>query len=258
MNRRIRHPGEIGCAGQGVRLDKGRARGIPCGEPITAFRIFSGHTVAKNPCDLDILRVGAKQSVIGGKNLQHAEHEAVISAGKAKACALIATDIHEQLGAWRTAANQFGKFGEMVLGRDNEVKAEIDSRACLGYLAKLIKHRKIGIGAHHIGYKARDAANCRCCGLALRIFGLAGTGDIHTMTEMDMRIHRPRQNCQSGNIDIVTRRAGACVGNGGNLTIGDQDIAGLQTHAGQKGNAAPEGKIRVIGHSLTPVATCAA
>ena len=80
---------------------------------------------SKDPRNLDILRVRAKQSVIGGKHLEHPEHEAVIGAGKAKAGTLIAADIHEQFGAGSAATDQFGKFGKMLLCRDDEMKAEI-------------------------------------------------------------------------------------------------------------------------------------
>ena len=84
------------------------------------------------------------------QNLKHAEHKPVISAGKTKSRAFITADVHEQLRAWRAAADQFGKLNKMIFRCDNEMKAEI--YPCPGFsdLAKFIKNRKIGVRAHDI------------------------------------------------------------------------------------------------------------
>ena len=84
------------------------------------------------------------------QNLKHAEHEPVISAGKPESRAFITADVHEQFGAWRAAADQFGKLGKMIFCRDHEMKAEIYPCPSFGDLAKLIKNRKIGVRAHDI------------------------------------------------------------------------------------------------------------
>ena len=246
-------PREIGRARQCVGLDERRARGIPGRQTVLAVGIGGGDPITQHPCDLDVFGMRAQQAVIGRQHFEETEEKAVIRAGQPKARSFIAANVHEKLGAWASARDQLGQFGQLIFGCDHEVEAEVDPGACLGDLAKFGESRCIGLGAHDKGKEGGYAAERCGSGFAFCILGHTGAGDIHAVAEVDMGIDRAGKHGQAADVEGFAGLSRSRGGNRRDRSIADQNVAALEAGARQECVSSSECKIRLSCHRPPPL-----
>ena len=244
---------EIAGAAQGFGLDERRPGVVPGGKAALALRVGRHHPVAQHPGDLDVLGMRAQHAAMGRQGLQQPEQEAVVGPGQAEPRALVAADVHEQLRRRHAAGDVAGQLGELVVGGDDEVQSEIDSRASLGNRHQLVEYSRIGFGAHHVGDKAGHPPDRRRAGLGGGVRGDARARDVGPVAEMDMGVDGARQHGQAGHRDRLRRRAAAARrGHRRDAAIGDQDIRLGQPGVGQQHGAARQPQID-LGHPRASV-----
>src|ERR1700678_3488610 len=122
----------IGRALYSVRLDKRRPRAIPRSQTPATIGILFLQTIAQHPRDLDGFRVRTNHSAGRRRRLAETKQKPVVDVRQTKPCPLPTPIVHKNLEArYAIILHVTRHAGELGLGRNNEMIAEIDTGAGL-------------------------------------------------------------------------------------------------------------------------------
>ncbi len=176
------------------------------------------------------------------------EQKAVVDVRQAKPRAFAAAIVHEYLETRRAVVADISRnAGELRLGRNDKVIAEIDARAFLGDRDNIVEDRLERLGRHQIGNEGGDAALRRRRRLAVGVKRLARTRNVLAVPEMQMHVDGAGHDHEASRRHLLLRGSGlAGSKNGGDLAVADGDIAGGAPAPGKDGVAASDHEIESI------------
>ena len=238
-----------GGALHGVGLDERGAAGVPGPQATGAVRVRRLGAVAHDPGELDGLGMRADHAAVGGRGLAQAKQKAVVDVGQAEAGALTAAVVHEDLEAGGAIVTHIGgDAGELGLGRDDEVVAEIDAGARLRDRADVLEQALERVGGHQVGDQAGDAPGSGCCRLAVGIGSHPRPADVLAVAEMQVDVDGSRQDHEPARVERLrgSGRRTRCE-NGGDLSPAQREVGLDRVRAGQHHVGAADHQV-MLGH----------
>ena len=222
---------------------------FPARQPVLAVGVGGQHPVAQHPGHLDVLRVRAQHAAVVAQHLQQPEQEAVVGAGQAQPLALVAADVHEQLGGRHPELGDVARqLGQLLVGADHEVEAEVDARALLGHRLQLVEQRRVGGRAHHVGDEACDPADRRRRGLGVGVRRHPRPRDVAAVPEVQVHVAGARQHGQPVEPDRLGRVfAGPRLGHRQDPAVADQHVRLPEAEPRQQHGAARQPGVD-LGH----------
>ena len=141
----------------GIGLDEWRSRCVPGAQAAAPLGVGLHLALAQNPGRFDIFGMRAHHAAIRGCGFAQPKQKAVVDVRQAEPRAFTTAIVHEDLERRRAELPRVARHaGKLLLGRDDEVIAEVDTSAGFGHGPHLVEDRLERLGRHQIGDERRD------------------------------------------------------------------------------------------------------